>query len=89
MYSDSRGERGGPADEEAPVLCETCLSHTRARAYGHSHRQRASGEREVTMPIRAPWLSRRGPPELPGLMAASVWITFEIVLPIVVHSKVD
>ena len=29
----------------------------------------------VLTPIKRPALSRRGPPEFPGLMAASVWIT--------------
>ncbi len=28
------------------------------------------------MPITRPWASSSGPPELPGLIAASVWITF-------------
>mmetsp|Transcript_51309 Transcript_51309/g.127755 ORF Transcript_51309/g.127755 Transcript_51309/m.127755 type:complete len:251 (+) Transcript_51309:132-884(+) len=37
----------------------------------------------VFMPIMRPLLSRRGPPELPGLTAASVWIRFRIVLPVV------
>ena len=32
----------------------------------------------VFMPIRRPALSNSGPPELPGLIAASVWITFLI-----------
>ena len=30
----------------------------------------------VLMPTTLPPASRRGPPELPGLMAASVWIRF-------------
>ena len=30
----------------------------------------------VFMPIKRPAESRRAPPELPGLMAASVWMTF-------------
>ena len=34
------------------------------------------------MPITRPWLSSSGPPELPGLIAASVWITFLIVKPL-------
>ena len=31
------------------------------------------------MPITRPFASSRGPPELPGLMAASVWIAWPIV----------
>ena len=34
------------------------------------------------IPITLPWLSMRGPPELPGLIAASVWITCSIVKPL-------
>ena len=34
----------------------------------------------VLMPIRLPWASTRAPPELPGLMAASVWMKFSKVL---------
>ena len=33
------------------------------------------------MPITWPLASMRGPPELPGLIAASVWITLSIVKP--------
>ena len=33
------------------------------------------------MPITRPSASISGPPELPGLIAASVWITSEIVKP--------
>ena len=33
----------------------------------------------VLTPIRRPALSSKGPPELPGFMAASVWITPVIV----------
>ena len=29
-----------------------------------------------TMPMTSPWLLNRGPPELPELMAQSVWIMF-------------
>jgi hypothetical protein len=36
----------------------------------------------VAIPIILPDESRSGPPELPGLIAASVWITFEIGLPV-------
>ncbi len=32
--------------------------------------------------MRSPLVSSRGPPELPGLMAASVWITFSIGRPV-------
>ena len=32
----------------------------------------------VFTPIRRPALSSRGPPELPGLIAASVWMTSSI-----------
>jgi hypothetical protein len=34
----------------------------------------------VLMPIRLPWLSTSAPPELPGLIAASVWMKFSKVL---------
>ena len=33
----------------------------------------------VFMPIMRPWLSSSGPPELPGLMAASIWMIDLIV----------
>ena len=36
----------------------------------------------VFMPINLPWESKSGPPEFPGLIAASVWITFVIGLPV-------
>lgn len=36
----------------------------------------------VFMPIRLPALSRSGPPLLPGLIAASVWITSWIGRPV-------
>jgi len=36
----------------------------------------------VLTPIKRPALSRSGPPELPGLMAASVWITSWMVRPV-------
>ena len=36
----------------------------------------------VLMPTTAPLASTSGPPELPGLIAASVWIRFEIRLPL-------
>ena len=32
--------------------------------------------------MSSPLVSSRGPPELPGLMAASVWITFSMGLPV-------
>ena len=32
--------------------------------------------------MRSPLVSSRGPPELPGLMAASVWITFSMGRPV-------
>ncbi len=32
---------------------------------------------EVLRPIRSPSMSTRGPPELPGLIAASVWMKYE------------
>ena len=32
----------------------------------------------VFMPTTCPWLFSRGPPELPGLMGASVWMAFAI-----------
>ena len=35
----------------------------------------------VLMPTTAPEASTSGPPELPGLIAASVWMRFEIRLP--------
>jgi hypothetical protein len=34
------------------------------------------------MPITRPWPSSSGPPEFPGLMAASVWITSSIEKPL-------
>ena len=34
----------------------------------------------VLMPIKWPWMSTNAPPELPGLMAASVWMKFSKVL---------
>ncbi len=34
------------------------------------------------MPIARPWASSSGPPELPGLIEASVWMTFEIEKPL-------
>ena len=34
------------------------------------------------MPITRPFASRSGPPELPGLIEASVWITSGIVKPL-------
>ena len=34
----------------------------------------ASGKFAVLMPTTCPHVSTSGPPELPGLMAASVWI---------------
>ena len=34
----------------------------------------------VFTPIRLPWMSVSAPPELPGLMAASVWMKFSKVL---------
>ena len=36
----------------------------------------------VFMPINLPWESKSGPPEFPGLIAASVWMTFVIGLPV-------
>ena len=33
----------------------------------------------VFMPIRRPWVSKSGPPELPGLIAASIWMIDLIV----------
>jgi hypothetical protein len=36
----------------------------------------------VVTPITRPAESRSGPPEFPGLMAASVWITFVISRPL-------
>ncbi|CFN81779.1 Uncharacterised protein [Bordetella pertussis] len=30
----------------------------------------------VLMPTRSPWASISAPPELPGLIAASVWMKF-------------
>src|SRR3989442_1283915 len=51
----------------------------------HGHRHPLShpdGERmAVLTPITRPAESRSGPPELPGLMAASVWITLVISRP--------
>jgi hypothetical protein len=38
----------------------------------------------VLTPMTAPVASRRGPPLLPGLMAASVWIRLRMVPPSVV-----
>ncbi len=35
----------------------------------------------VFMPISRPALSNSGPPELPGLIAASVWIMSRMVTP--------
>ena len=32
--------------------------------------------------MSSPLVSSRGPPELPGFMAASVWITFSMGLPV-------
>ena len=37
----------------------------------------------VFTPMSRPALSRSGPPELPGLIAASVWMTFWIVRPVI------
>ena len=34
----------------------------------------------VLMPSKCPWVSTRAPPELPGLMAASVWMKFSNTL---------
>ena len=34
------------------------------------------------MPITRPWASSSGPPELPGLIDASVWITLLIEKPL-------
>ena len=42
----------------------------------------------VFTPMRRPALSRSGPPELPGLIAASVWMTFWILRPVVSDSIV-
>jgi len=36
----------------------------------------------VVMPIRRPAESSSGPPELPGLMAASVWIRWSMITPL-------
>ena len=41
----------------------------------------------VLTPISRPAESRSGPPELPGLMAASVWITLAISRPPLVGSR--
>ena len=35
----------------------------------------------VLMPTTSPWLVTNGPPELPGLMAASVWMTLSMSRP--------
>ena len=41
----------------------------------------------VLTPISRPAESSSGPPELPGLIAVSVWITFEISRPLLVGSR--
>ncbi len=40
----------------------------------------------VLMPITSPRDDTSGPPELPGLSAASVWITSSIMRPVVARS---
>ena len=41
----------------------------------------------VVTPISRPAESSNGPPELPGLIAVSVWITLAISLPLLVGSR--
>ena len=41
----------------------------------------------VLMPITSPREDTSGPPELPGLSAASVWITSSIIRPVVARSE--
>ena len=36
----------------------------------------------VLMPMRRPLLSSKTPPELPGFIAASVWMTLRIGIPL-------
>ena len=38
----------------------------------------------VVMPMTSPRMLKRGPPELPGLMAASVWIMLMMAPPVVI-----
>ena len=38
----------------------------------------------VVMPMTSPAILNRGPPELPGLMAASVWSILMMVPPVVI-----
>jgi hypothetical protein len=46
------------------------------------------GERiAVVTPISRPAESSNGPPELPGLIAVSVWMTLEISLPLLVGRR--
>ena len=37
----------------------------------------------VVMPMTSPFILNRGPPELPGLMAQSVWIMLMMALSVV------
>lgn len=64
---------GGLGEQDAAVHQEHFLTVTQVRWIG-TRKLRFSPPPERRTPTMLPWLSTAGPPEFPGLAAASVWI---------------
>ena len=80
----SRARSAGPPATAAlhPAMSQNLAQHMQHRV-GRDREANALSQRiiAVLMPITSPAEETSGPPELPGLRAASVWITSPISRP--------